>query len=249
MSGGVENSKKWYLAASEPGHLGVGGSTFEEFADGFWFPGFFSASPFEKCNDEISDCLCDDEFTFSQDATNQLTFVYDNKGQTFFNGAHQQGVFGEEKGEDYCFDFDTSGTSNVSLVPTAVDWSKVGDPAFMSRGTVMSFSDDKFMGYFVGSSNYEILELTDDFLHVRTFDALNPALAWYHKFSTSPPGAPTNPTPIINDQLVWSDEFDVDGAPNSANWNFDIGTGVNGWGNGESQYYTCLLYTSDAADE
>jgi len=41
-------------------------------------------------------------------------------------------------------------------------------------------------------------------------------------------------------QLVWNDEFNqADGsAPSSTNWNFDIGTGVNGWGNGESQYYT-----------
>jgi len=38
--------------------------------------------------------------------------------------------------------------------------------------------------------------------------------------------------------LVWSDEFNIDGAPNSNNWGYDIGTGNNGWGNGESQYYT-----------
>jgi len=39
-------------------------------------------------------------------------------------------------------------------------------------------------------------------------------------------------------QLVIQDEFDNDGAPNSAIWGFDIGTGVNGWGNNELQYYT-----------
>lgn len=38
--------------------------------------------------------------------------------------------------------------------------------------------------------------------------------------------------------LVMQDEFDVDGAPNSAYWSYDIGTGNNGWGNNESQYYT-----------
>jgi beta-glucanase (GH16 family) len=38
--------------------------------------------------------------------------------------------------------------------------------------------------------------------------------------------------------LIWSDEFNTDGAPNANNWGFDIGTGSNGWGNGESQYYT-----------
>ena len=39
-------------------------------------------------------------------------------------------------------------------------------------------------------------------------------------------------------KLVWSDEFDQpDGsAPNSNNWNFEIGG--NGWGNSELEYYT-----------
>jgi beta-glucanase (GH16 family) len=39
-------------------------------------------------------------------------------------------------------------------------------------------------------------------------------------------------------ELVISDEFDADGAPNSALWDYNIGTGENGWGNGELQYYT-----------
>ena len=39
-------------------------------------------------------------------------------------------------------------------------------------------------------------------------------------------------------ELIMQDEFDTDGAPNSAIWGYDIGTGVNGWGNNELQYYT-----------
>ena len=38
--------------------------------------------------------------------------------------------------------------------------------------------------------------------------------------------------------LVLEEEFETDGAPNSAVWDFDIGTGENGWGNQELQYYT-----------
>ena len=38
-------------------------------------------------------------------------------------------------------------------------------------------------------------------------------------------------------QLVWSDEFDGSSL-NTANWTAEIGTGNNGWGNGEAQYYT-----------
>lgn len=39
-------------------------------------------------------------------------------------------------------------------------------------------------------------------------------------------------------ELVMQDEFDTDGTPNSGIWDYDIGTGVNGWGNNELQYYT-----------
>lgn len=39
-------------------------------------------------------------------------------------------------------------------------------------------------------------------------------------------------------KLVWQDEFDTNGAPNPDNWIFNIGTGSNGWGNNELQYYT-----------
>lgn len=38
--------------------------------------------------------------------------------------------------------------------------------------------------------------------------------------------------------LVMADEFNTDGAPNSEIWGYDIGTGTNGWGNNELQYYT-----------
>lgn len=37
-------------------------------------------------------------------------------------------------------------------------------------------------------------------------------------------------------ELVWSDEFDVNGAPNPVNWGYDLG--ANGWGNNEIQNYT-----------
>lgn len=41
-----------------------------------------------------------------------------------------------------------------------------------------------------------------------------------------------------NTTLVWSDEFNTDGPPDSAKWGYDLGTGSNGWGNAELEYYT-----------
>ena len=45
-------------------------------------------------------------------------------------------------------------------------------------------------------------------------------------------------TVTTKNQLVMKDEFDVNGAPDTSKWSFDIGTGNNGWGNNELQYYT-----------
>lgn len=39
-------------------------------------------------------------------------------------------------------------------------------------------------------------------------------------------------------ELVWSDEFNTDGAPDPANWSYDLGAGQGGWGNQEVQVYT-----------
>jgi beta-glucanase (GH16 family) len=38
--------------------------------------------------------------------------------------------------------------------------------------------------------------------------------------------------------LVLAEEFDVNGPPNPEVWSYNIGTGQNGWGNNELQYYT-----------
>lgn len=37
-------------------------------------------------------------------------------------------------------------------------------------------------------------------------------------------------------ELVWSDEFDYEGLPDEAKWDYDVGG--HGWGNNELQYYT-----------
>jgi len=39
-------------------------------------------------------------------------------------------------------------------------------------------------------------------------------------------------------KLVWSDEFNGEGQPDTLTWTYDIGNGMDGWGNHELQYYT-----------
>jgi beta-glucanase (GH16 family) len=50
----------------------------------------------------------------------------------------------------------------------------------------------------------------------------------------------TKPTQAVADYttLKFSDEFNIDGAPDPAKWSYDLGTGDGGWGNGEAQTYT-----------
>lgn len=43
-------------------------------------------------------------------------------------------------------------------------------------------------------------------------------------------------TTVDDYELVWSDEFDTDGALDSTKWGYDVGG--SGWGNNELQYYT-----------
>ncbi|MFY0592174.1 glycoside hydrolase family 16 protein [Roseivirga sp.] len=47
----------------------------------------------------------------------------------------------------------------------------------------------------------------------------------------------TSPTSYANRTLVWSDEFESSSL-NLSDWTYEIGTGSNGWGNNELQYYT-----------
>jgi len=49
-----------------------------------------------------------------------------------------------------------------------------------------------------------------------------------------------------NYHLIWSDEFEQNGAPSSENWDYE--TGSHGWGNNELQNYTRSLENSSIKD-
>jgi len=197
LTGGA--AKTWYLAASEPGHLGVGPA--REGIDGdWWYPKWYAATAFEKCSSEESDCLCDDELTFSIDGSGAVSYVLNNMGQTYFNAAHLDAAGGTGD-TDLCFDFDTSGSKAVTV--SSVSGNVPDDE---TTGMQLDLADGGFMGYYVGSSTYEILAISETSLYVRTYDAANADLAWYHKFSSEPAtppvggggGEPTDAAPTPN---------------------------------------------------
>lgn len=182
-------SKTWMLDDSRTGHLGVGPSVaFDLQIFGsptqYYYPSFFAAAPGTFCGN-AGDCFCDDELTFTMNPDGSLTYVQDNKGETFFNGnpAHQA-VAGGSGGGDACFTFDTSGTSTVSLAPTSVDWAPAIalDASFDPRGTVINLSNGGFMAYYIGTSSYEIISISETELYVRANDGADGNLAWYLRF-------------------------------------------------------------------
>ena len=221
LTGG--SSKKWYFAANEVGHLGVGPNNDNtgENASPIWY----SAQPFEKAGNPETACIYDNELTFSLDADGNLKFELNNQGNTFYNAAFHS--FGSS---DLCLPLNTSGLKSVFLSPSE----SILTPE-QSRKTAMTFSDSGFMGYYIGQSTYEILEITENRMVVRAVMGNDPALAWYHIFTTTKPVQGGGGPDESFDELVWADEFDVPGAPNPANWGYDLGAG--GWGNGELQYY------------
>lgn len=226
LTGGT--SKKWYWAAGELGHLGVGPNNTDAAVN--YYGNYYQATPFEKAGSPDSSCLYDNELTFSLD-NGILKFELDNGGRTFFNAALLS-VGGGGGNSDLCLNYDVSGQKTVQLGPSSSFVVGNNVPG-QTTGTTMSFSDGGFMGYYIAQSTYEILSLTENRMVVRAVMGGNESLAWYHTFSTSPPNQGVEET---FDNLVWSDEFDVNGAPNDANWSYNIGAG--GWGNNELQYYT-----------
>lgn len=222
------DSKMWYWAAGSPGHLGVGENSGDVTKN--FYPNYYSAAPFEKAGSPTSSCLYDNEMRFFVE-NGVLKFELDNKGKTFFNADYLSAGGGSGTG-DQCLDYNTSGVKTVTLSPSESPVLPAN-----SRRTAMTFSDGGFMGYYINQSTYEIIELTENKMVVRAVMGGNPALAWYHTFSTQPPVQVEEPTEDYTN-LIWFDEFDVQGAPSVLKWSYNIGRGDNGWGNGEAQYYT-----------
>ncbi len=225
LTGGT--SKTWYWAADQPGHLGLGPNMLVDYDEaGHVYPAWYSAPAFEK----DGTCLYDGEFVFTND-NGQMTFEHINAtGQAFIQGLYAADL---GLGEEGCYDWDISGVKNVAFGPA----SSIATIDGGYRGTNFSIMDDGFMGFYCGTGEYEIIEVTDNILRVRIVQANQNDFAWYHTFTSKKPGD-SEEVDVEYSDLVWSDEFDTDGAPSTSNWTYDLGTGDNGWGNGEAQYYT-----------
>ena len=231
IAGQAGEGKRWVWDSSNAGHFGVGDPAET-------FPNFFSAGA-----NSLDPCLYDDVIEFSHDGAGTYQFQLETQMATFINWAEIKRFFPEAEPVifvDECRDIDDQLDLNTNFVI-------VDDPVTgASTLTVVNST----MSYWSGAMTYEILELTANKLTIRgiqdPFDPPGDKLAWYHTFvpedGNPPPPSCSGVTGDVgsgnNDVLVWADEFNEDGAPCFEDWSFDIGTGDNGWGNGEAQYYT-----------
>ncbi len=231
LTGG--SSKTWYIASAVPGHLGVGQNVNEEgpIVDG---GGFFAGPP-----NFGPDCFYDDTMTFSLNANDDIVYEYQNFGVTFFNVGYTS-QFGGNGEEDQCLDFTSPGAVPLSLVPASS-----GVSSQLSTGTALNIANDGFVGYYIGQNQYEILSIDENKMVLRAVQRNNDFLAWYLILTTSADGTLVTDGGEGGEQgfvsqfqdIFWSDEFDGD-ALDTDNWNYEIGNGDNGWGNGEAQFYT-----------
>lgn len=224
-----DGEKRWIWDASNAGHFGVG-DPLES------FPNFFSATP-----NSLDGCLYDDVLIFSHDGNDNYTFELQTANATFINWAEVKRFFPDATPQEF-----TDECRDVSdQLDFVTDFVIIEDN---DTGKQMLTVTNSTLSYWSGAMTYEIVELTAAKLVVRglqdPFDPTGNQLAWYHTFVPEG-GVPNCPTGYTgnsgmgnNDVLIWADEFDEPGAPCSANWSYDIGTGENGWGNAESQYYT-----------
>lgn len=174
LTGG--GTKSWYWAADQTGHLGLGPNNYDNEPGSWTWPQWYQASPWEKIESTLYLC----ELVFSNES-GILTFEQVNpSGEAFI-----QGIYAAELGlgDEGSHPFDIAGVKNVFFSPS----SSIATIDGAYRGTTMSFSDGGFMGFYAGSSEYEIIEVTENILKVRMVQANEPLFAWYHIFTNVKP--------------------------------------------------------------
>jgi hypothetical protein len=170
-------TKSWYWAANVPGHLGLGPNTYDPANPAvhtwaYWY----QAAAWEK----QTTCLYDGEFVFTLSG-DQVQFEHLNpSGQAFIQGLYASDL---GLGSEGCYAFDIAGVKNVSFAPASSSATLDGN----YRGTSMQFSDGGFIGFYAGTSEYEIIEISESILKVRVVQTNQPTFAWYHTFTSTKP--------------------------------------------------------------
>ena len=207
-------SKTWRIKSEVAGHFGlgpVGGTVFGE---------WYQASANEK--DGVG--MYDDRFIFNSDGT----FQHVTNGTVFGRGGliDELSSIGGSGGTA-----DNADILNYSLADYTGNWSLIAPGGVET----IALSGLGFIGYYIGNHEYQIFNRqTPNELALRITDANNEFDWWFLITSEEPDPS----SQFVFNTLVWEDDFTTNGTPDATKWTYDIGTGTNGWGNNEVQYYT-----------
>jgi beta-glucanase (GH16 family) len=128
-----------------------------------------------------------------------------------------------------------SGTydKTVSIAYTTSDSTAIGGTDYQSASGTVTFNPGKKSASITLYIISDTAQKQDVTFKINFSDPVNCTL----KGSMTP--VKIRNTDYVN--LVWSDEFSTPGALDPSVWNYEIGTGSNGWGNNELESYTNSL--------
>ena len=157
LTGGT--SKIWIADKDAWGHIGVGPAT-------SFYPEWYGAAANSRTAAEY-----DDELTFSKTGANSISLVLDNKGNTFII-------------PDYAGYYSLAGGMNTlsTTGATALAFTDATSNTTTANSTRIKFTvpGHGLLSWGVGTSTYEIMEITATTLFVRSIGA--DGNAWYQKF-------------------------------------------------------------------
>ena len=143
-------------------------------------------------------------------------------------------------GSDDSVPIDTSTPSNLTLTANLVGANTNNPNGDGSGKVIFNFSADNASSYKINFGNGDTAETSSNTI---SYTYTGAGITNYNVFVSAYKADKfisknISITIKVNTGLIFFDEFDTPGSPNTSKWTYDIGRGDNGWGNGESQYYT-----------
>lgn len=218
-----DSTQKWRIKSEAQGHFGVGPADET-------YPIWYEAAAGEK---SITG-MYDDAYVFNVDGS--ITYVTNRLNDdptTDVSGTifGQQAPMDQELGNNGSVANPGGEYENYPIDDFEGVWALTAP----NEQETITLSGNGFFGFYVGGNHtYEIITRSATEMMLKTIGA--DGLAWFVVLTNQDEVSNTLVTQYTN--LVWEDDFNTDGAPNAANWTYDLGTGSNGWGNGELQTYT-----------
>jgi len=187
LTGGIENGgmKTWAVDSASAGHFGVGPSIDNGEYDGD-YPKWYAAG----VNEKVGAGLYNDRYTFSLEG---FGFEMETNGDVYLKSD-----FGDEFPDAY-----DPGVGDLSAPyeSKTTSWS-LSFPAEGEEGdTILTVSDDAFIGFYTGVQEYKVVNIEENELFLQYRNTKNDQEFWYIRlvpegFNSNPEGAQKAELPI-----------------------------------------------------